>query len=298
MEAEQHQQAGGRTADQISDEVVRRFATTPDARLRLLMEDLVARLHSFAIDNSLSTDEWRSGVEFLTAVGKLCSPERHEMILLSDTLGLSMVVDAVASASATRNATESTVLGPFYKEGSPEREMGASIAETTDVKEPTLVCGKVLDESGDPVGAATLDVWQNAPNGMYALQDPGQPAGNLRGVFRTGVDGRFSFWTVRPTDYQIPDDGPVGAMLAATGRHPWRPAHIHLKVSAPGMRTLTTHFFDGESRYLESDAVFGVKPSLVCSFVRHEPEEPGTPKGCDGWWYSLERDVVLARDSV
>jgi protocatechuate 3,4-dioxygenase beta subunit len=277
----------------ITEEVVARFSGTPDERLRFLVQHLTRHLHQFAIETGLTLQEWIAGVEFLTAVGQRCAPTRQEMILLSDTLGLSMVVDAVAHSGA-ENVTPSTVLGPFYVPDSPERPMGSSIVEMDGSGEPVLVSGTVRGTDGEAIEGAVLDVWQNAANGMYAVQDSGQPESNLRGRFVTGPDGRFSFWSVRPTEYAIPDDGPVGAMLRATGRHPWRPAHIHVIVSAPGLVAVTTHLFDDESAYLDSDAVFGVKPSLICRFEPHGAEVPGAPEGSSGRWYTLERDIVLA----
>lgn len=261
-----------------------RFAATPDARLRSLFESLIRHLHAFAIETALTQEEWAAGVAFLTAAGQKCTPERQELILLSDVLGLSMVVDAVGHA-AHAGATESTVLGPFYVPDAPWRDMGASIVDMPGSGEPALVSGTVRDREGRPLEGAVLDVWQNSSSRLYAVQDPSQPSTNLRGRFRTGPDGRFSFWSVRPTDYPIPDDGPVGEMLRAAGRHPWRAAHIHLIVSAPGHASVATHFFDDASQYLESDAVFGVKDSLVCHYQPHESP--------DGRWYSLERDIVL-----
>lgn len=259
------------------------------------MQRLVLCLHSFVIDTSLTSEEWHTAIEFLTATGRACTDSRQEFILLSDTLGISMVLDAV-NHPARPAATESTVLGPFYVPGSPERNMGDSISETDGNGEPAIVSGTVRDESGNVIAGAMLDVWQNSVRGTYAVQDEAQPSANLRGRFRTGLDGRFWFWSVRPTDYSIPDDGPVGGMLKATGRHPWRAAHIHLIVSAEGFAPVVTHLFDDGSRYLESDTVFGVKPSLVCHYLRHDASEPGAPAGVAGDWYSLERDLVLATE--
>ena len=277
----------------ITAAVVRSFATTPDVRLRFLLERLVHHLHAFVVDTRLTQGEWEAAIAFLTATGQSCTATRQELVLLSDTLGVSMLVDLLGN-DGPGPATESTVLGPFYVPGSRPREMGESIAESDGYGDPAFVSGTVRTTDGHPVEGAVLDVWQNASNGKYAVQDPGQPEHNLRGRFQTGPDGRFRFWSVRPSDYPIPDDGPVGRMLAASGRHPWRPAHLHLKVSAPGCRPVTTHFFDDGSSYLASDAVFAVKPSLVCHFDRHEPDEPGAPAGHRGPWYSLEHDLVLA----
>lgn len=295
MAAGQSETGSARTGPEaIADEVVARFGATPDDRLRLLMQRLVAHLHAFAVETALTREEWMSAVEFLTAVGQCCTPARQEMILLSDVLGLSMVVDAL-SHDADGSTTESTVLGPFYVSGSPWRAMGSSIDEDGRSGEPALVSGTVRSTDGRPIGGAVLDVWQNASNGRYAVQDSGQSPDNLRGRFRTGEDGRFSFWAVRPTDYAIADDGPVGSLLRATGRHPWRPAHLHLIVSADGHEAVSTHLFDDASAYLDSDAVFGVKESLVCHFMARQTDEPGAPPEVAGAWYTLERDIVLSR---
>lgn len=280
--------------EDITSAVIASFATTPEPRLRFLLERLVDHLHAYTVETQMTGEEWAVAIDFLTAVGQTCTPSRQEFILLSDTLGLSMLVDLV-NHDAPPAATESTVLGPFYVPDSPLRRMGSSIIEQENSGAPTRVSGTVLDIEGQPVDGALLDVWQNASNRMYAVQDIDQPPDNLRGRFQTGVDGRFWFWSVRPTDYPIPDDGPVGHMLEVTGRHPWRPAHLHLIASAEGYRTVATHFFDEESPYLESDAVFGVKPSLISHFDAHDPDEPGAPDGLTGPWYTIERDIVLAR---
>lgn len=272
------------TPESISDDVLHRFDATPDPRLRQLMQSLVSHLHRFAIETGLTEEEWAEAIAFLTATGQACTPQRQEFILLSDTLGLSMVVDAI-NHPAAGGATESTVLGPFYIAGSPWREMGDNLAGREVDGESTEVSGRVVDRSGTPIEGAVLDVWQNAATGLYAVQDPSQPAANLRGRFETGPDGRFWFTTVLPTDYQIPTDGPVGRMLEATGRHAWRPAHLHVIASAPGFRRVVTHLFNATSAYLDSDAVAGVKPSLICEFVPVDGE--------DGARYRLERDIVL-----
>lgn len=266
--------------ESITEQVLQRFDTCGDARLRQLMRSLVQHLHAFAIENRLTEAEWAAAIGFATAVGQTCTESRQEFVLLSDTLGLSMVVDAV-NHPAPDGATESTVLGPFYVPESPWREMGDTIAGRPEDGEPAVVSGRVLDTAGCPIAGAVLDVWQNAATGLYAVQDPAQPDSNLRGRFKTGADGSFRFATVLPTDYQIPTDGPVGRLLEATGRHAWRPAHLHVRVGAPGYRPLTTHLFNAASSWLDSDAVVGVKPSLVCSFTE-------TPEG-----YVLEHDLVL-----
>jgi len=280
------------TVERITSQVVASFDGTPDARLRQVLSALVTHLHAFATEVALTQAEWEAGIAFLTAAGQMCDDKRQELILLSDALGLSMVVDAV-SEHLPVGATESTVLGPFYVPDSPQREYGDSIVERPS-GEPTWVHGVVRALDGRPIGGAELDVWQNADDRLYAVQNPDIPQNNLRGRFRTRDDGSYGFVAVRPTDYTIPTDGPVGELLDATARHGWRPAHLHLIVRAPGYRTLTTHVFDAESEHLGSDAVFAVKPSLVRTFVHHDAEDPARPQGIDRPWTSVENDIVLA----
>lgn len=273
------------TEDALTDEVVARLEATPDDRLREVMTALVRHLHAFAKEVRLTEDEWFAAVRFLTATGQISDDVRQEFILLSDTLGLSSLVDLVNHGDETSPATEPTILGPFYAPGSPERAFGASMVEYDDGGEPAILRGTVRDEDADPVVGAKLDVWQNAATGFYAVQQPEvQGATNLRGVYTTDEQGRYEIRTVRPVPYPIPHDGPVGRLLRDTGRHPWRAAHVHARVSAPGFATLTTHLFDRESEYLDSDAVFGVKPSLVKDFM---PTADGT--------LLCEHDFVLRR---
>jgi len=296
------------TAADLTAAVLERLQVTPDPRLREVMTALITHLHRFVTEVRLTMDEWLAAIRFLTATGQISDDRRQEFILLSDSLGVSMLVDLLAepaSAGAAGFATESTVLGPFYAAGSPEREYGASIVERPS-GELAWYAGRVTDTDGNPIAAATLDIWQNADDMLYAVQNPDAPPDNLRGLFHTRPDGSFAFLGVRPTDYPIPADGPVGQLLARTGRHPWRPAHIHVIVSAPGYQSVATHIFDADSKYLTSDAVFAVKASLVRTFERHEPSEgrtepdgtavpdavpPGRP------WYSLTHDFRLSRAS-
>ena len=284
----------GRTGPaDITGKAVASFDGADDARLRELMQALVRHLHGFAAEVGLTQQEWRSAIEVLTATGHITDERRQEFILWSDTLGLSMFVDALANP-LPEGATESTVLGPFYVPGSPLRPYGADISEQS-AGTPALVHGRIVDATtGEPIAGAELDVWQNGDNRLYAVQDPEAPEHHLRGRFQTREDGTYAYRAVRPVPYPIPDDGPVGRMLAATGRHPWRPAHIHVIVRAPGYQTLVTHVFDRESRYLDSDTVFAVKPSLVRAFVERDPDDPETPAGIDGPWCSLECTVALA----
>jgi catechol 1,2-dioxygenase len=282
------------TPADITALAVASFAGTSDARLREILQSLTAHLHAFAADVRLTSAEWEAAVRILGETGRLTDDRRQEFVLWSDTLGLSMLVDALASVS--ERATESTVLGPFYVPGAPQRGYGEAISEEP-AGEPAWVHGVVSDPAGAPIAGAELDVWQNGDNRLYAVQDADAPEEHLRGRFSTRADGSYAFLAVRPVPYTIPDDGPVGRMLAATGRHPWRPAHIHLIVRADGYFPVTTHIFDRESPYLDSDAVFAVKPSLLRDFVPRAADDPERPDGVDGSWFSVRNDIVLAAAS-
>lgn len=253
--------------EELLDEVVQSFAKAPDPRLREILQAAARHLHAFVSETGLTREEWRAGIDFLTAVGQKCDEVRQEFILMSDTFGVSSLVE-MQNFAGVEGATENTVLGPFYVPGSPVREFGASILENEDPGPRLLVQGRVVDLEGKPIAGALLDIWQNATNRLYAVQDPNQDPNNLRGKFYTREDGSFEFRAVKPVPYPIPDDGPIGEMLRVSGRHPWRAAHIHVVVSAPGHKTLTTHIFDRGSDYLDSDAVFGVRDSLIVDFAK------------------------------
>ncbi len=283
------------TSEQLTAAVLESFNGCDDTRLRELMQALVRHAHALVREVGLTPSEWQRAIDILTSTGHATDERRQEWVLWSDALGLSMLVDAVEHL-LPEGATESTVLGPFYVPGSPLREYGETIAEHA-AGVPTLVHGRVLDLQGEPIAGAELDVWQNGDDRLYAVQRPEAPEDHLRGRFITRPDGEYAFIAVRPVPYPIPADGPVGAMLEATGRHPWRPAHIHMIVRADGYRTLTTHVFDRASEYLESDAVFAVKPSLVRDFVRRAGDDPERPAGIDGEWFSVRNDLVLAPDA-
>jgi catechol 1,2-dioxygenase len=280
------------TPEDITAAVIARFEDTPDPRLRELAQSLVRHLHGFAREVGLTQEEWEDGIRILTDTGHITDDKRQEFILWSDALGLSMLVDAMAH-KAPEPATESTVLGPFYVSGAPEREYGSSMAEE-HVSNPAWVHGVVSGLDGTPIAGAELDVWQNGEDRLYAVQKTEGPEDHLRGRFRARDDGSYAFLAARPIPYTIPDDGPVGAMLEATARHPWRPAHIHMIVRAPGFKTLTTHIFDAESEWLDSDAVFAVKPSLLRDFEPRGGDDPETPTGVDGDWFDVRCDFVLA----
>jgi len=258
-----------KTEDDITSEVLQRFAETPDPRLRQIMLGLVKHLHAFVKEVELTEAEWFQAIEILTEAGRMCSDKRQELILFSDTLGVSIVVDLISHRKPD-GATESTVFGPFHRLGAPELPAGGNIAHLDKEGIPTLVSGRVLDLDGKPIKGAVLDVWQAQSSGLYDSQDASLDGLHMRGKFHTDAEGRYLVRTVRPVNYPIPSDGPVGRMLRATGRHPWRPAHIHFVISAEGYEPVTTHIFDRTDEYLGSDAVFAVKDSLVCDFVRHE----------------------------
>jgi protocatechuate 3,4-dioxygenase beta subunit len=279
-------------AADITESVIRRYDDCPDPRLREIMQAFVEHLHGFVSQVGLTPEEWTAAIRILTATGEITDERRQEFILWSDTLGVSMLVDALANPLPA-GATESTVLGPFYVPNSPLRAYGESMLVEGSPGTPAWVHGRVLDTSGQPIAGAELDLWQNDADMLYAVQKQEGPEDHLRGRYRTREDGSFAFIAVRPVPYPIPNDGPVGRMLDATGRHPWRPAHIHAVVRAPGYRTVVTHLFDQESEYLDSDTVFAVKPSLLRRFVERSGDDPERPEGIVGDWVSLESDMVL-----
>jgi protocatechuate 3,4-dioxygenase beta subunit len=257
-------------SNDLTDDVLRAYANTPDPRVRELLMALIKHLHAVAAETGLTTAEWMAGLRFLTAVGQQCDDERQEFILLSDVLGLSSLVE---TTNAPDGATEPTVLGPFYRPGAPHKELGDPVGRPQD-GQPTLVRGLVTGTDGKPLAGATLDVWQCASNGLYDTQDPDQPPFNLRGVFTTGADGRYWFRAVRPVSYPVPVDGPVGDVFRLSGRHNWRAAHVHAIVRAPGYKPVTTHIFDAANQYNDSDAVFGVRGSLIREFRVPGPADP------------------------
>ncbi len=255
-------------AEETSAETVNaRMGKDITPRLAEVMSCLVRHLHAFTKEIHLTQEEWDYGIAFLTKTGQICSDERQEFILLSDTLGLSMLVDAINNRRPP-GATENTVFGPFHVENAPIRAMGDNIS--LDGKgESCRFDGKVLDLDGNPVAGACVDVWSDNADGFYDVQQPGiQPKWNNRGRFITGADGAYSFVGIKPVSYPIPDDGPVGQMLGHLGRHPYRPAHMHYLVTAPGFQRLVTYTFVGGDTYLTSDAVFGVKSTLIAPFER------------------------------
>jgi catechol 1,2-dioxygenase len=247
---------------ELTRDVIARMDHAESARLRDVMEIVVRHLHAIVREAAITQGEWAQAIDFLTRAGKMCSESRQELILLSDILGISMLVDAVDNVAGP-GITDSTVLGPFYAGQQRELAQGDSILLREETGEPLVMSGRVTDPEGQPVADALIEVWQTAPNQLYDVQDKDQPEGHLRASFRTDAAGLYRFQTILPVSYPIPDDGPAGQLLAAMGRHPFRPAHVHFMISAPGFRILVTHLFFEGDQYLESDAVFGVKRSLV-----------------------------------
>ena len=287
-----------KSEDDITAEVLARFSATPDPRLRQIMLSLIGHLHAFVKEVALTEAEWFKAIEILTEAGKMCSDKRQEFILFSDTLGVSMVVDLIDHRKP-EGATESTVFGPFHRLGAPEMPAGGNIAHRDRTGVPTLVSGRVLDLDGRPIAGAVLDVWQTQSNRLYDSQDQSLDGLHMRGKFKSDSEGRYLIRTVQPVNYPIPSDGPVGAMLKATGRHPWRPAHIHFVVSADGYEPVTTHIFDRTDPYLASDAVFAVKDSLICDFVRHEKPEPQASRlGIAGPYCTAQFDFRLTPSAM
>jgi hydroxyquinol 1,2-dioxygenase len=270
----------------VTEAVLRSLSGCTDARLREVTGSLVRHLHAFLREVEPTPEEWLAGIRFLTEAGQKCDDRRQEVILLSDVLGATILMDAINNRKPS-GATESSVLGPFHMEGAPERGPGADLASGRGPR--VTIRGRVLDVEGRPLAGALLDVWETAPTGLYHMQDPSAPRFDLCGRLLADGEGRFVFRTLLPVSYAIPTDGPVGRLLGLLGRHPNRPAHVHFIVSAPGHVPVVTELYTEGDPWLESDAVFGVKSSLVVQYLEDGREEDGTPR------YRLERDFVLER---
>ena len=266
--------------DTITQAVLARLATTTDPRLKEIMTSLVQHLHAFAREVRLTEPEWLQGIEFLTATGQMCDSKRQEFILLSDTLGLSMLTVAMNNDKPL-GCTEPTVFGPFFLEEAPRFKLGDDVANGAK-GEPCMVRGTVKSLDGTPVPNALINVWQADADGNYDVQYTHLAHPQARGILNADAEGKFHFKTILAEAYPIPSDGPVGKMLAATKNHPWRPAHLHFMIEAAGYERLITHVFRDHDQYLDSDVVFGVRSSLIADWVK-------LPDGS----YSLEFDFVL-----
>ena len=291
------------TAD-ITQAVLDRLADDADPRFKQIITAVVQHAHALAREVDLTPAEWMTAIEFLTKVGQTCDAKRQEFILLSDTLGISMLVvqleqarrskAALADATATSKPTEATVQGPFYWEGSPVLPAGSDIGEGMP-GEPALYSGRITDTHGQPIANCCLDVWSGDGEGIYDMQIGEGTEMRLRGRFMTDADGRYRYWSIKPYYYPVPSDGPVGDMLRAMGRHPNRPGHIHMMVYRDGYVPVTTHLFAHDSPYLDSDAVFGVRDSLIVTYVQHGPGTAPDGRAMDKVFHTAAYDFVLAK---
>jgi hydroxyquinol 1,2-dioxygenase len=282
----------------ITQAVIGRLAECRDLRFKEVMTSLVTHLHDFVREVNLTESEWLAAIQFLTEVGKTCTEKRQEFILLSDTLGVSVLVITL-NHPADEGSAESTVMGPFYWENAPEVPLGSNLS--AGVKgEPTFYSGRVLSVAGEPLENALLDIWSGDGEGNYDMQIPGESGMKARGRIRTDAQGRYSFRSIKPTFYPVPTDGPVGVMLRRMGRHPYRPGHIHMIISAAGYAPVTTHLFVADSQYLDSDAVFGMKESLVVRFERHDAGAGPDGQPMETPFYTVNYDFRLrpARDGI
>ena len=276
----------------LTTAVIESFGESKSERFQEIMQSFVKHLHAFVKDVELTEEEWFKGIDFLTRTGHITDDKRQEFILLSDVLGVSMLVVGINNRRPPE-ATESTVFGPFFVEGSPRYENGDDIANGAP-GEPCFMQGRVLSVTGEPIPNAHIEMWQADDEGFYDVQYSDLNEARGRGHLYADGEGRYSFWSVRPEAYPIPDDGPVGELLAAANRSPMRPAHVHFMVNAPGYETLTTHVFEDGDEYLDSDAVFGVKSSLITGFQRHETGTAPDGKEMDVPFYTASYDFVLA----
>lgn len=282
------------TAEQSADVVVEAFSRTKDPRLRSVLESLTHHLHAFVREVDPTMAEWEKVIDFLTRTGQKCDDTRQEFILLSDVLGVTMLVETLESEHNSTQSTASTVLGPFHMVDSPARALGDSI-DLVGEGTPCVVEGRVTDIDGTPLSGATVDVWQADDKGFYDVQKPGEmPDRNGRGLFTTDAEGRFWFRTVKPAPYPIPTDGPVGQLLDATSRHPNRPGHLHFIGTAKGHHPVTTHAFVADSDWIDSDAVFAVKSSLLVDFELDEDAAAAESFGVSTPFHRARFDIVLA----
>jgi hydroxyquinol 1,2-dioxygenase len=281
----------------ITQAVLDRVSADADPRFKQIISAVVRHAHELVRELDLKPEEWMAAIQFLTRVGQTCDDKRQEFILLSDTLGISMLVVQLDQARRSRDlagATEATVQGPFYWEGAPELPLGSDIGKGMP-GEPAYYAGRVIDAAGRPIAHCCVDVWSGDGEGVYDMQKGGDAGMQLRARFHTDAQGEYRFWSIKPTYYPVPADGPVGEMLRAMGRHPNRPGHIHMKVYADGYAPLTTHLFASDSPYLDSDAVFGVRDSLIVHYEKHAPGSAPDGRTLDRPWHSVGYDFTLAQ---
>ena len=279
------------TEANLTDTVIATMSSAENARFKEIMTSLIKHLHAFIREANLTEAEWLAGIQFLTAVGQKCDEKRQEFILLSDTLGATTLKD-ITNNRQPPGVTEYTILGPFHRPDAPELPLMGNIAENIP-GEPAIVKGRVVAPNGSPIPNTTLDVWQSDAEGFYDLQMPNISSMALRGKFHTNADGEYIFRTIKPAFYPVPHDGPVGQMLRTMGRHPYRPAHVHFIISAEGYQPVTTELFVEGDPYLDSDAVFGVRESLIVPFVRHDSKEEAERFNVSAPFYKVDYDFVL-----
>jgi len=283
--------------DTITQSFLDYMADDTDERLKFVLEKLAHHLHDFVRETNLTHDEWRKGLELMFKAGEISTPERNEFVLFSDVLGLSSLVDMVNSPD---DGTPSSVLGPFHVLGAPDLPVGADMKGDNE-GDAVVVAGRVLNNAGEPIEGAMLEIWQTAENGLYSGQDEAQPEYNLRARMKTDAEGRYLFSTIRPAPYTVPDDGPVGELLHATGRHPWRPSHLHFIVTAEGQKTLVTEVFPSDDPYLDEDAVFGVREKLIMEY-KEQSSTDGLPDDLEikpklsAPFYTVDFDFILAAE--
>lgn len=279
------------TETELTNIVLEGYAKTGDPRLKEILSSLIRHLHDFVREVRLTEAEWMAGIQYITAAGQISDDKRQEVILFSDLLGVSALVNMV-SANVPEGATESTVIGPFYVKDAPEIGWGESI-DKTGKGEPMILRGKVQGMNGEPVPNARIDIWQTDADGHYDIQSADIPENNLRGWYSTNDQGEFLIKTVRPTSYPIPVDGPAGDLVRAANRHPWRPAHVHAMIRADGYQELITHIFDGEDPYLDTDVVFAVKESLIFNFSQNTSAEDAAKYGLKSPFREMNQTFVL-----
>ena len=284
------------TKDNITDVFNGYMADDMEPRTREIMTSLVRHLHDFARETNLTHDEWRKGIAFLEGCAAMETDDRHEFVLVSDLLGLSSLVDMLHSSP---EATSSSVLGPFHVSGAPPLAVGGDMKRGFG-GQILLAEGTIRDTEGNPIPGAVLDIWQTAPNGLYASQDAAQDKFSFHGLMTVGEDGRYAFTTAKPVEYTVPSDGPIGDFLRACGRHPWRPSHLHYIVTARGYRSLVTEIFPDDDPYLDQDTVFGVREDLVMTYNKKPASEFPDGLALSGEvtepFLSVEFDVTLAAE--
>jgi catechol 1,2-dioxygenase len=279
--------------EDVTTAVLEAFARTPDPRLREILMALVRHLHGFAREVRLTEKEFQDAVGYVVAIGKHTSESHNEGVLMAGSLGLSALICLLNNGDGGQTETSANMLGPFWRDDAPATPNGGSIVRSATPGPALFVDAVVRDRAGKAVAGARVDVWQSSPEGLYENQDPTQAEMNLRGVFTTDAEGRFSFRSVKPAGYPIPIDGPVGDMIRAQGRHNFRPAHLHFMVNKPGLKTLVSQVYVNDDPRLETDVQFGVTRHLIGNYVRHEAGEPAPAPDVTGEWYSLSQELVM-----